>query len=322
MAGRQYGNSWERDRREYRYSVVIPVFNSQAIVGTTIDKVVEVFDGQGLDFEVIAVDDGSSDDSWEVLQGQAAKYPQVVALRMLKNYGQHYANLAGFREATGHYVITLDDDLQNPPDQALLLIDRALEGHDVVFGEFEQKQASGYRRLGSTAVAAINRRIFGQPPELVVSNFRIIRHDVVARICADNSAFPYVTGQALIYSRSPANVTVRHDPRISGKSSYSAIRIARLVFTILFSYSLFPLRAMAGIGFAVSLLSFIAGGVYLGRGLLIGTQVEGWTSLVVLLAVFNGFTIALLSMLGEYVIRTLNSVSTQDRYHVISRKAS
>ncbi len=83
---------------------------------------------------------------------------------LLRNYGQHHANLAGLREATGDYVITMDDDLQNPPDQALVLIDKAMDGSDVVFGRFERKQAAGYRRLGSMMIAQINRRVFGQPP--------------------------------------------------------------------------------------------------------------------------------------------------------------
>ena len=101
----------------------------------------------------------------------------------------------------------MDDDLQNPPDQALLLIDAALEGHDVVFGEFARKQAAGFRRLGSKLISTINRRVFGQPDDLVVSNFRILRRDVVDRICASRTAHPYVTGQALLFSNNPGNVT-------------------------------------------------------------------------------------------------------------------
>ena len=308
------------DPRRHRFSVVIPVYNSEQVVGQTIDDVVDVFAAAGLDLELVLVNDGSRDGSWAVVSDKVRAIPGAVAVNLLKNYGQHHANLAGLREATGDFVVTMDDDGQNPADQVPLLIDAALAGgYDVVFGRFEQKQAPWHRRLGSILIGLVNRRIFNQPPDLVVSNFRILRRDVVDRICASQTAHPYVTGQALLYSSRRANVTVRHAARAAGSSNYGARRILRLVLTIMFSYSSWPLRALAALGFAVAILSFLLGGVYLVNGLVNDTQVEGWTTLVVLLAVFNGFTIGMLSMLGEYVVRTLNAVSSADTYHVLER---
>ncbi len=307
------------DRRAFMYSVVVPVYNSSEIVGTTIDRIVEVFEGAGLDFELILVNDGSRDSSWKVISDRARTSSHIVALNLLQNYGQHHANLAGLRESTGDYVITMDDDLQNPPDQALLLIDEAMNGWDVVFGRFDRKQAAGYRKLGSKMISMINRRVFGQPPGLAVSNFRILRRDVVDRICESRTAHPYMTGQALMYSSSPTDVLVRHEPRTVGSSNYGLTRILRLVFAILFSYSLFPLRAAALAGFVMALASFLLGAFYLVRGVVVDTPVAGWTTIAVLLSIFNGVTIALLSMLGEYVVRTLNAVSAHDSYHVMER---
>ncbi|WP_162254077.1 glycosyltransferase family 2 protein [Nocardioides sp. Soil774] len=307
---------------DFSYSVVIPVYNSQDVVGTTIDRVVEVFETAGLRYQVVLVNDGSRDRSWDVIAERARRSPHVVALDLLRNYGQHHANLAGMREATGDFVITLDDDLQNPPDQALLLIEKAMEGHDVVFGRFERKQARGYRRLGSRAISAVNRRVFDQPPGLAVSNFRILRRDVVDRICGSRTAHPYITGQALMFSHDPADVLVRHDPRASGVSNYGLRRIASLVLTILFSYSVFPLRAAAALGFAVAGLSFLLGIFYLARSFFVDSVVPGWTTIAVLLAVLNGVVIMLLSMLGEYVVRTLNAVSAVTTYHVSERVSS
>jgi polyisoprenyl-phosphate glycosyltransferase len=310
------------DRTSFTYSVVVPVFNSVEVVGETARRIVEVFEKEGLRYQLVLVNDGSRDGSWDVIAGLARANPNIVALNLLKNYGQHHANLAGLREASGDYVITMDDDLQNPPSEALHLIDEAMNGRDLVFGRFERKQAAGYRRIGSKAIGMINRRIFAQPPDLAVSNFRILRRDVVERICASRTAHPYLTGQALMYSSNRAHVTVRHDPRAVGKSSYSMTRILRLVLTILFSYSSFPLRAAAFAGFLVAAISFVLGAVYLVRGFFVDTPVQGWTTIAVLLSVFNGVTIALLSMLGEYVVRTLNSVSAQDTYHVMERVSS
>ncbi len=307
------------DRTTFTYSIVIPVFNSEQIVGDTVDRVVEVFTGAGLRFELILVNDGSSDRSWDVISERAARLPGVVAIDLMRNYGQHYANLAGLTEATGDFVITMDDDLQNPPDQALVLIDAAMAGHDVVFGEFEQKQAAGVRRLGSKLIGTMNSRIFGKPSDLVVSNFRILRRDVVDRIVASRTAFPYITGQALLYSGDRANALVRHDPRPVGKSNYSLIRIVRLVLTILFSYSSWPLRAAAVLGFSISGLSFVFGGVLVIRALVRDTVFPGWTSIVVLLSLFAGVIIALISMIGEYVVRTLQTVNTDQSFHVVRR---
>jgi glycosyltransferase involved in cell wall biosynthesis len=307
------------DRASFTYSIVVPVFNSEGVVGRTVERITEVFEGAGLSYELILVNDGSRDGSWDVIAQAARTHQHVVALNLLQNYGQHQANLAGLRESTGDYVITMDDDLQNPPDQALVLIDEAMNGWDVVFGRFERKQAAGYRKLGSKLISMINRRVFAQPPGLTVSNFRILRRDVVDRICESRTAHPYMTGQALMYSSNRTDVLVRHEPREVGSSNYGIARILRLVFAILFSYSLFPLRAAALAGFAVALVSFLLGAYYLVRSFFVDTPVAGWTTIAVLLSIFNGVTIALLSMLGEYVVRTLNAVSAQDTYHVMER---
>jgi polyisoprenyl-phosphate glycosyltransferase len=304
------------DAGDFLYSVVIPVFNSEKIVGTTIDRTLAVFRDAGLRHELILVNDGSEDGSWAVISERARTTPGVVAIDLLRNYGQHHANVAGLRESRGDYVITMDDDLQNPPDQALLLIGRAMEGHDVVFGRFETKQAAGYRRLGSRLISMINRRVFGQPANLSVSNFRILRRDVVDRIITSRTAHPYITGQALMYSSQRANVDVRHEPRPVGSSNYNLLRIVRLVMTILFSYSSFPLRLGALLGFVLAGLSFAFGAYLVISRLVTDSRVPGWTSVMVLLSMFNGFSIALLSILGEYVVRTLNAVSDPVSSHV------
>lgn len=301
---------------EPRLSAVIPVFNSEDIVAETVRRIVEFFTTRGIPYEVILVNDGSDDGSWEVIKAEAERDPQVVAINLLKNYGQHNANMCGLRATTGDYVVTLDDDLQNPPEEIDRLLEVAQDGHDVVFARFKQKQASGFRRLGSWMIGLMNRRIFGQPRDLVVSNFRILRRDVVDRICATGSSYPYITGLALLHSGNPGNVVTEHHQRASGDSNYGLTRIARLVLTILFSYSLFPLRLMAAVGAVIALISCGIGVVYLVLGLFGAQQVEGWTTLVVLLSFLNGLVILMLSMLGEYTVRILSQVSQREAYHV------
>jgi glycosyltransferase involved in cell wall biosynthesis len=304
--------------RGARFSVVIPVFNSEPIVGRTIDRTVAFFADHDLDVEVVVVNDGSRDGSWQVLERKAAEHPQVTAINLLRNYGQHNANLCGLRHTTGDWVVTMDDDLQNPPEEIIHLLTEAVAGdRDVVFGVFARKRAARTRRVGSRLIGLINRRVFGQPRDLTVSNFRLLRRDVVDRMCADRSAQPYITGLALLYSHNRGNVGVVHAPRPVGRSTYNPLRIARLVLTILFSYSAFPLRLSAAVGFVIAAVAFGIGGVYLVAGLVGAIDVEGWTTLVVLLSFFNGVTILMLSMLGEYIVRTLHQTSSREPYHVV-----
>lgn len=298
-------------------SVVIPVFNSEGIVGQTVEDVSDVLTKMDVGYEIVLVDDGSPDGSWEVIRQLADNDSRIVAIRLLRNFGQHNANLAGLRAARGRWVVTMDDDGQNPASELPVLLETASQSdHDVVFGRFQSKEASRARTMGTRVVALMNTQIFHKPRELTVSNFRAIRRDVVDRICRDATLFPYMTGQALLYSANPGNVDVRHAPRSVGTSNYSLRRILALVVRILFSYSVVPLYLLVGLGATVALVSFIAGTIALVLGALGHIEVEGWTTLVVLLSFLQGVTLMLLAMLGEYVVRTLRQVSERSTYLV------
>jgi len=299
-----------------RYSVVIPVYNSRAIIGETVDRTVAFFEGRGWDYEIIAVNDGSRDGSWDVLREKAGGNRRIMAVNLLRNYGQHTAVFCGLQKSTGDCVITMDDDLQNPPEEIAHLVEKMQDGHDVVFGRFREKKHPGYRRAGSRMIGLINRRIFHQPRDLVVGNFRIMRRDVVDRICAYRSRYPYINGLALMFSADPANVVVEHEERHAGKSQYGPLKIAELCMRILFNYSAFPLRLACLLGVGIAAISFLLGAFYFCRALFVGSRVPGWTSTIVLLSFFNGVSLLILSMLGEYSIRVLTQTSSANVYHV------
>lgn len=298
------------------YSVVIPVYNSETAVAKTVALVRDFFCSQTLQFEIILVNDGSKDGSWRVISGLAKDFKEVVAINLLKNYGQHHANLCGFREAKGEYLITMDDDLQNPPEEISKLIDTVVNGYDLVIGRFESKQHSFVRRIGSRLVGWLNRNIFGVKEPLVLTNFRIIRRDVVDRVCKDRSFSPYIPGLVLQYSAHRCNVLVRHQPRLVGTSNYTWQKILRLITTILFNHSSIPLRYGSAFGFAVAGISFLLGSYYLLHAIYNGTKAPGWASLVVLMSFFNGILILLLSIIGEYLVRVLREVGSQSCYEV------
>lgn len=304
------------ERPSVACSVIVPVYNSEQTLVEVIDRTAAVCSEAGLTYEIVLVNDGSRDDSWEVLENKAAENEHVIAVDLLKNYGQHTAVFAGLLLTSGDYVITIDDDLQNPPEEIPAILAKAKEGSDLVFGQFHRKRHPLYRRLGTKVVDWMNRRVFRKPKDLVLTNFRCIRRDVVDRMCDYRGAYPYITGLALMYSRQPTNTMVQHDPRKVGTSGYSLGKILELVFRILFNYSSFPLRFVSAIGLIVTAGAFAMATIILIRALVVETSAPGWASVAVMLAFFNGVTLLIISMLGEYVVRLLDQSSQVTNYHV------
>jgi polyisoprenyl-phosphate glycosyltransferase len=299
-----------------KYSIVIPVYNSEGIVGETIERTLKYCREEKLQFELILINDNSTDNSWRIISEKARGNEEVVAIRLLRNYGQHVANLCGFRHATGDFIITMDDDLQNPPEEIGKLISLAEKGHDLGIGRFKEKKHSLFRRIGSRLVGQINKRIFNAPRGLILSNFRIIRKDVINRVCQHKTGYPYVPGMLLMYASRPANVEVEHQKRITGASNYNIWRILKLISEILFNYSSFPLRLVAGSGLLIALASFLLSGFYLIKGLFVGADVPGWTTVVVLLSFFNGMALLVLGMVGEYLVRLIRHTNNGETYHM------
>jgi glycosyltransferase involved in cell wall biosynthesis len=297
-----------------QYSIVIPVFNSEPILPdlfVQLDRDLAAFNT-----EIILINDGSSDDSWQVLQRHAKDRSDIIAIDLMKNYGQHSAMFCGFQVARGRFIITMDDDLQNPPSEVHRLIAKIEEGYDVVFGRFRQKQHGLIRKAGSKVVGWLNRRLFRKPADLVLSNFRIIRREIVDAVCDTRTAFPYIPGMLLLNGKTFANVDVEHRPRPVGSSNYGVAAIAALIWRIIFNYSALPLRWACLGGIAVSVVSFLLGAFYLIKGVFYGTASPGFPTLVCLLAFCNGVTLLVLALLSEYVVRLVNEVSGIPAYRI------
>ncbi len=297
-----------------KISVVIPVYNSEKIVALTVNNVVEIFEKQDLKYEIILVNDHSPDGSWEVIKKIAAKAPHIVAINLLKNYGQHNAIFCGFCQTTGDYVVTMDDDMQNPPEEIIHLINKAKEGHDAVFGKFRKKKHSLKRRMGTKIIGYLNYKIFDKPKDITLTNFRIIRKDVIERIIDYKTAFPYIPGLVLMFSHNVGNVMVEHRAREIGKSNYSLLRIFKLVGALLFNYSSYPIKIFTVTGFFVSAASFVLGLWVLISKLVFEISVSGWTTVVVLVSFLGGFIILMLGMLGEYLSRILSQVTSNKSF--------
>lgn len=299
------------------YSIVIPVYNSCSIISITVEKIQEVLNTNHINAEIILINDGSTDESWRIVREIAIKEANVVAIDLIKNYGQHNAIMCGFEHAQGEYVITMDDDLQNPPSEIIKLIEKITsDDYDLVFGLFREKKHSFYRKVGSKFVGYLNMKIFGKPKHLKITNFRIIKRDLIERILNFNTPYPYIPGLLIKLAGRMANIEVVHSERYSGKSNYNLRKIINLIARILINYSSFPLRILSSIGLVVSLISCMTAGFYLVNGLLQGSSVPGWTTLVVLISFLGGFIIALLALIGEYLSRILNQLSDDRKFYV------
>ena len=301
------------------YSVVVPVFGSARILPDLVRRLDAFFDTAGHRKELVFVVDGSPDESWEVLRRLKGDRTDMVLIDLIRNYGQHSAVFCGLQHASGDFVITLDDDLQNPPEEIGRLIRKAEEGHDVVFGEFHQKMHGIFRRLGSRVVAWLNRRLFRRPRGLVLTNVRIIRRHVVDAVCGFRTAAPYVTVLLLMTGKTFANVPIEHHPRPIGESNYGVRAIASLVWRLSSTTRRSPSACSAAWDIVVAFLSFGFGFYYLIRGILVGSPTAGWLTLVVLLSFFQGMVLTILAAIGEYLVRILGDVSGREAFRVRSR---
>lgn len=299
-------------------SVVIPAFKSATFISETIDRVLSELEDLGYPFELIVVNDGGADDTWDVVQSKAHKDSRILAVCLLRNYGQHSALLCGLRHAGGSYVITMDDDLQNPPEEIPRMLNYCiLNNHDLVIAEFLHANKTRFRMFGTIVVNKIVTKVFNKPPGLKLSTFRVIRRDVVDRICQSTNPTPYITGELLFAASSISNISVRHDKRIAEKSTYNPFRIIELVRRITFSYSIEPLRIASKMGVVASVLAFLFSSAIMIRSFIIDRSVPGWSSVITAVSFFSAIIILLLSMLGEYLSVVLLQTARTPAYREV-----
>ncbi|MDG2237069.1 MAG: glycosyltransferase family 2 protein [Arenicellales bacterium] len=297
-------------------SIVIPVYKSALSLEETVRKTMAELDKLDVDYEIILIDDGSPDLSRSVADLCAKKYAPVKAINLIRNYGQHTAIFCGIEHASGDYVVTMDDDLQNPPEEVGKLLAKIREGYDLVFAEFESKKHAPYRKLGTKIIDYLNKKIFDKPDDVVLTNFRIFTKAVAKRVSKYQGHEPYIPGLLLMSATRVANTLTRHASRSAGQSNYTTRAIVKLVGRLLFNYSPYPLRFLSLTGGTIAFVSFSWALFSIMRKVVVGTEVEGWTTLVSLLSFLNGFIILMMGVLGEYVVRLVNTVSSDRAYHV------
>ncbi len=282
-------------------SVVVPVYNGAATLPALLARLGGALAGSS--FEVVLVDDASQDESWPTIERLAAQQPRVRGLRLSRNFGQHAALLCGVRAARGATIVTLDDDLQHPPEEIGRLLAKLAEGYDVVYGTPRVERHSGARRLAAWLVKAAARSAMGVALADEVSAFRAFRADL--RRGFDAVAGPYVSLDVLLSwsARRYATVPIEHQPRARGRAGYGFRRLAAYAFDMLTGFSAAPLRLASLLGFACTLFGLGVLAWVVGRYFTAGDPVPGFPFLASIIAIFSGTQLFALGVLGEYVAR-------------------
>jgi len=284
-------------------SVVVPVFNSEGTLDELVSRLKTVLSQFADEWEIILVNDGSQDESWRLVCKVARQYSWIRGIDLMRNYGQHNALLAGIREAQYSVIVTMDDDLQNPPEEIPLLLAKLHEGYDVVYGTPAREQHGPWRDLASRVTKLVLQSAMGAEMARKVSAFRVFRTQV--REAFANYQGPFVSIDVLLTWGTTrfAAVSVRHDPRRIGKSNYTFRKLVTHALNMMTGFSVLPLQLASLMGFCFALFGLLVLVYVLGRYLIQGGSVPGFPFLASTIAIFSGVQLLSLGIIGEYLSR-------------------
>ena len=283
-------------------SIVIPVYNGADSIGELVEALqsIEVPGGH----EIVLVNDCSPDSSlFECQRLQAKATVPITLVDLARNFGEHNAVMAGLREARGAHVITMDDDLQNPPGEVVRLLHHAQKtGKDVIYTFYAHKQHSVWRNLGSRFANRVADMVLDKPKGLYLSSFRCINAFVVEQVTRYDGPFPYIDGLIMQATQRVGTLEVEHLPRASGRSNYTLTRLARLWLSMFVNFSVMPLRIATFTGFSLSLLGLVGFLWVVGEAMFRATP-PGWASLTAATLLLLGVQLVMLGIIGEYLGR-------------------
>jgi undecaprenyl-phosphate 4-deoxy-4-formamido-L-arabinose transferase len=315
MAVHEPARVGEGSRERIDLSVIVPILNEAATLEELVERLMWTMHRLGKSYEVIFVDDGSTDDSAKLLKRLYELYPAMKVVRLNRNYGQHMAILAGLDRARGEIVVTLDGDLQNPPEEIPRLLEKIQEGYDVVCGQRTARQDPLRRKVLSYLVGKLASRLVGVSMRDYGSMLRAYRRPVIDQLrrCQDRSM--YIPALANAFAASVAEIPVDHQRRTAGTSRYNFFGLLRLTADLVTGFSLWPIRLVGLVG---TLLALLGLGVGLYTGLLSlrespQTLMAGLTALLLFVA---GVQLLALGLIGEYVGRAYMEVRRHPRYGI------
>ena len=307
----------ERKDKMSLYSVVVPVYNSEHTLYELYERVSKVFDETlHEEFEMILVDDGSKDHSYEVMEELHDKDNRVKIIQQARNFGQHPALLCGFKYVKGDFIITMDDDLQHPPEEIpkLVKVMNERDDVDVIIAKYEGRQHNIIRRMGTWVSVYATSKMLKKPRDPEITSFRLIRRFIVDAIVKMDVHLPQIGNLLVQTSNRIINVPVHHDARKYGKSGYSFKRLAKDLIYDITTNSAFPLIVVRDLGITSFVISVVLALFYLIRYFAYGVSVEGWTTLVLFMLAYNGVILLSIGIIGEYLMHILDEAKKMPNY--------
>jgi len=284
-------------------SAVIPVYNSEGTLPELIERIRKTLAGCAGAYEIILVNDGSRDGSWAAITAAAGRWPEVSGIDLMKNYGQHNALLQGILRARHEVVVTLDDDLQNPPEEIPRLLEELAQGADAVYGVPAEVRQNFWRRAGSRLLRALLGVALGRELAGQVSSFRAFRSSLRDAFRDYRGPFIVIDVPLSWAAARYGTVTVKQEKRREGKSNYGFFKLLRQALDAITGFSALPLKAVSGLGFSLTGFGVLILFYVIGRYLILGYSFPGFPFLASLIAIFSGAQFLVLGVMGSYLAR-------------------
>lgn len=295
-----------------KVSFVIPCYNSEKTISNVVQEIKEL--KLNYEKEIILINDCSSDETWKVVSGLAKTNPNIKAINFSKNFGQHSALMAGYRETTGDYVVSLDDDGQTPANETYKLLEEIEKGYDVVYASYANKKHSVFRNIGTGINNMMCRWLIGKPKKLDITSFFVAKKYIIEEIIKYENPYSYIPGLILRSTKNISSVPVEHRSRTEGKSGYSFRKLVALWVNGFTAFSIKPLRLATMFGMLIATGGFIYF-IYTIIHKIINPQTPmGWTSTISIILIIGGAILFVLGMIGEYLGRVYLSLNKEPQY--------
>lgn len=284
-------------------SIVVPVYNSELTLVKLVERLLPVLSVLAREYELVLVNDGSRDQSWRVIQQLAEGHEWIRGINLMRNYGQHNAILCGIRAARYETLVTMDDDLQHPPEEICKLLSKLNEGFEVVYGYPEDEQHGGLRNVASILTKLALQKSMGAETARHISAFRAFRTQMRNAFVGYHSPFVSVDVILTWATTRFIAIPVRHDPRRTGVSNYTFAMLFKHAMNMMTGFSTVPLQLANLLGFICTAFGGLVLVFVVGRYLLFGTTAQGFPFLASIIAIFSGAQLLALGIIGEYLAR-------------------
>ncbi|NLL29122.1 MAG: glycosyltransferase family 2 protein [Bacteroidales bacterium] len=297
-----------------KISIVIPVYKGEKMIQELVNRLNVVLQSISDDYEIILIEDGSPDNSWMVIEELCINDRKVRGIKLSRNFGQHYAITCGLNYAKGDWVVVMDCDLQDQPEEIPNLLNKANEGFDIVLAQRENRKDTFLKKLSSTLFYKVFSYLTETEQDASIANFGIYNKKVIASILSMNDYIRYFPTMVQWVGFDSIKLKVKHDSRFEGKSSYTLSKLLRLAFNNIISFSDKPLRILVKLGFYTSLISFLLGIFYLYQYFSGQIVVLGFASIIITISFLSGIIILTLGLVGIYVGKTFEQSKQRPNY--------